>query len=603
MKSVIISLFLLFSLNSSGQRTNKTKPDNRFVGLDTTFNRVLKEWRAAGFAVAVVEKGKIIYAKGFGYKDYETKAPVTVNTQFAIGSCTKAFTAAILGILKQNGKIDFDNPLHDYLPEIKFSDDNLTYHVTLRDMMTHRTGIPRYDFSWYLWPSENEDSLIKRIQYFKPTYPLRAQWQYNNWMYFLQGVVGEKITGASWHKNLQELILNPLGMTHTNSTKKDHESYGDNAVGYTVKRDSIIERMDFYNIAAMAPAGSINSTVMDMSKWISVWLNQGKYDGKEILPPSYIDQAKSSQMVIDGALPQKEEPGIYFSNYGYGWFLASYRGHYRAEHGGNIDGFSASVSFFPSDSIGIVVLVNQNASSVPSVVRNILSDRVLKLPYKDWQTTLKSANEKAKKAEADAKKEMVAGEKPETHPSHPLRDYEGDYSNPGFGNISITLKKDSLFAHTPSQELYLRHANYDVFDLFGVDKKDGLDTTTAGPKVQFYLNEAGEIQGLRSQLEASQPPIKFNKNPSLQPLSPDSLRQYTGTYDLGIEIKIYTKADGKLYMLVPNQPEYELQYVGDDRFIIKSLSGYHVQFERDQTGTIIAAVAQQPNGNFRAKKK
>lgn len=603
MKSVIVSFLFLITLNSYGQKDHKSKPDNRFAGLDTTFSRVLKEWKAAGFAVAVVEKDKVVYAKGFGYKDYETKAPVTVNTQFAIGSCTKAFTAAILGILKQKGKIDFNNPVHDYLPEMKFSNDDLTYHVTVKDMMTHRTGIPRYDFSWYLWPSENEDSLIKRIQYFEPTYPLRAQWQYNNWMYLLQGVVGEKITGKSWHNNLQELILNPLGMTNTNSTKKEHELYSDNAFGYTVKQDSIIKKMDFYNIAGMAPAGSINSTVMDMSKWIAVWLNQGKYAGKDILPPPYIEEAKSSQMVIGGALPQKDETEVYFSNYGYGWFLSSYRGHYRAEHGGNIDGFSASVSFFPSDSIGIVVLVNQNGSSVPSVVRNILADRALRLPYKDWQTTLKSASEKAQKAEADAKKSAAPDKNSGTRPSHSLQDYAGDYSNPGFGTIHIAIKRDSLFAFTPMQVLYLRHSNYDVFEMFVVDEKEGIDTTSGGPKIQFNLNEAGDIQELQSQLEATQPPVKFARKPTLKPLPVDSLKQYSGTYDLGVDIKIYTKPDGNLYMLVPNQPEYELQYVGDDRFAIKSLNGYHVQFERDQSGVIIAAVAQQPNGNFRAKKK
>ncbi len=603
MKPIILSLLILINLNVIAQKKHQVKPENRFANLDTTFNRVLKEWNAAGFAVAVVEKGKVIYAKGFGYKDYESKAPVTVNTQFAIGSCTKAFTAGILGILRQKDKIDFNKPVHDYLPELKFSDNDLTYHVTIRDMMTHRTGLPRYDFSWYLWPSENEDSLLKRIQYMEPTFPLRAQWQYNNWMYFLQGVVGEKITGDSWHKNLQEFILNPLGMKNTNSTKKEHEAYNDNAIGYTVKQDSIIKKMDFYNIAGMAPAGSINSTVMDISKWMAVWLNQGKYEGKEILPASYVDEAKSSQMVIGGALPQKDETGIYFSNYGYGWFLSSYRGHYRAEHGGNIDGFSASVSFFPTDSIGIVVLVNQNGSSVPSVVRNILSDRVLKLSYKDWQTTLKSANEKAKKAGEEAKKNTEPARKLNTHPSHPLQDYAGDYANPGFGNIHISLNQDSLFAYTPSQELYLRHSNYDVFDLLGVDKEDGVDTTDSGAKVQFYLNEAGDIEGLQSTLEPSQPPIKFTKKPSVKPLSVDSLKQYTGTYDLGIEIKIYTKPDGKLYMFVPNQPEYELQYVGDDRFAIKSLSGFHVQFVRDEKGNIIAAISQQPNGNFKAKKK
>ncbi len=605
MKSTIFTgFFLLCCIGSFAQKGRSSKPADRFAGLDTAFSRVLKEWKAPGFAVAVVEKDKVIYAKGFGYKDVENKLPVTVHTQFAIGSCTKAFTAGILGILKQKGKIDFDKPVRDYLPEIKFFNEDLTLHVTTKDLMTHRTGIPRYDFSWYLWPSHNEDSLIRRIQYMEPTYPLRAQWQYNNWMYLLQGVIGEKLTGESWHKNIQEMFLTPLGMAQTNSTKKEHEAFNDNAIGYQTVNDSLIEPMDFYDIAGMAPAGSINSTVMDMSKWISVWLNNGKFEGREILPASYVNEAKSSQMVMGSALPQAEDPDIYFSDYGYGWMVSSYRGHYRVEHGGNIDGFSASVSFFPADSIGIVVLVNQNGSSVPSVVRNIITDRVLKLSYKDWQTTLRSAYEKLKKAQKDAQMVTIADTTAEIRQGHPLKDYPGEYYNPGFGKIQITVKGDSVFGATPLHNVYLKHYNYDIFDLFLVDKKRGIDTTSPAQKVQFYMNEKGEIEGFETRFEpARETPSRFVRVPAAVEMSLDSLNQYAGTYSLGVDIRIYTKPDGKLYMFVPGQPEYELQYEGNDRFGLKSLSGYHIQFVRDDKRNVIEAIAQQPNGNFKAKKK
>ncbi len=598
MKHFLFAIFLLFNFASFAQK----KKDNRFAGLDTAFSRVLKEWHAPGFAVAVVEKDKVVYAKGFGYKDFENKVPVTVHTQFAIGSCTKAFTGSILGILRKDGKIDFDSAAINYIPELRFSSGALTTEVTIRDMMSHRTGLPRYDYSWYLWPSTSEDSLLKRVRYMEPTFPLRTRWQYNNWMYFLLGVAGERLTGKSWHENIREYFFKPLGMTESNTTKAEHEKYNDIAYGYGLRNDSMVYKMDFYNIAGMAPAGSINSTVTDMAKWVTTWINGGKFQKTEIIPGSYVTEAESSQMVISGALPQKETPDLYLANYGYGWMLSSYRGHYRVEHGGNIDGFSANTAFFPSDSIGIVVLVNQNASSVPSIVRNILADRMLNLKPKDWQTSSRDAANKAKEAAKKAEKSMSDNRKKGTHPSHPIGDYTGSYSNPAFGSFAINLKKDSLIATAGTKELYLRHYHYDVFEGFLKDEKFGLDTTD-GIKMQFYMNEGGDIVGIKAQMEPSLPPLDFVKAVEAKELPKDSLQQYTGTYNLGMDIKILIRNDSSLYMIVPGQPEYLLQYVGNDRFALKGLSGYHVQFVRDDKGNITAAIAQQPNGNFEAKKK
>lgn len=598
MRIFLFASFLLLNFISIAQ----SKKDNRFAGLDTAFSRVLKEWKAPGFAVAVVEKNKVVYAKGFGYKDFENKIPVTVHTQFAIGSCTKAFTASVLGILRKDGKINFDSAAINYIPELRFSSGALTTGVTIKDMLTHRTGIPRYDYSWYLWSSESEDSLLRRVRYMEPSYPLRTKWQYNNWMYFLLGVTGERLTGKSWHENIRNYFFKPLGMTESNTNKKDHELYKDIAFGYGLKDDSIIYKMDFYNIAGMAPAGSINSTVTDMAKWVTVWINGGKYQNAEIIPGSYITEAESGQMVISGALPQKETPDLYMANYGYGWMVSSYRGHYRVEHGGNIDGFSASTSFFPSDSIGIVVLVNQNGSSVPSIVRNIIADRVLKLKPKDWQTESKQAADKAKETAKKAEKSMSDNRKRGTHPSHTITDYTGSYNNPAFGSFTISLKKDSLMAIAGSKELYLRHYHYDVFEGFVKDEKFGIDTSD-GVKMQFYMDEAGDIRGLKTQLEPLLPPMDFAKTVTTKELSKDSLQQYTGTYDLGMEIKVIIRNDSTLFMIVPGQPDYELQYVGKDRFALKILSGYYVQFVRDEKGKIIAAISQQPNGNFEAKKK
>ncbi len=576
----------------------------RFAGLDTTFARVLNEWKAAGFAVAVVEKDKVVYANGFGYEDYESKKPVTANSQFAIGSCTKAFTAALIGILRKDDLLNLDKPVRDYLPELKFYNDELNNKVTLRDMMSHRTGLPRHDFSWYLWQTHSTDSLIKRIQYLEPSAGLRETYQYNNWMFFLQGAVAAKLTGKSWEANIREKFFLPLEMTNTNLSLKERLLYPQAAKGYSLKNDSIINNLDFYDIDGMGAAGSINSTVLDMAKWVSMWIYGGKYKGKEIVPVAYTTEAKSAQMVSGAGLPGKDNPDLFFSNYGLGWAMTSYRGHYRVEHGGNIDGFSASTSFFPSDSIGIIVLTNQNSSSVPGVVRNILADRMLGLKSRDWQTTLKASSDKAKKTAKEAEKNITSNQKKGTSPSHSLRDYEGLYNNPGYGTIDISLTNDSLFGHTGLYKTWLRHYHYDVFEALIIDKKEGIDTSESGMKFTFQMNEAGDIQSLSSPFEPTVDPIAFTKKPKIKEMSKDSMEVFLGNYELsGMELKVYFKGDSTLTFFVPGQPEYKLLPMGKDLFTFEALQGFSIKFIRQDNNEVNEILLQQPNGNFKAKRK
>ena len=189
---------------------------SRLTGLDTAFARVLKNFKTAGFAVAVIEKDKVIYSKGFGYSNIVSKTPVTPNTLFAIGSCTKAFTAGLLGILNKDGKVDFDKPVRTYLPNVQFYSADLTNTITLRDMMSHRTGLPRHDYSWYFFNTNNRDSLVQRIQYLEPSAPLRQNWQYNNFMFMLQGAVTEKLTGKSLGGKYQRKVLSAAGYVALN---------------------------------------------------------------------------------------------------------------------------------------------------------------------------------------------------------------------------------------------------------------------------------------------------------------------------------------------------------------------------------------------------
>lgn len=603
MKKILSACFALFIVHAYAQNTNSIT-GKRLSFLDTAFERVLKTWKAPGFAIAVVEKNKIIYAKGFGYRDYEKKLPVTPNTLFAIGSCTKAFTASIIGLLQKEDKLDIDKPAHQYDNDLNFYSADLTNNVTLRDMMTHRTGLPRHDFSLYLFNTTSRDSMLQRIQYQEPAYPLRRQWQYNNFMYVAQGAIIEKITGKSWEENVKEKILQPLNMINTNFSVNDLQKSNEAALGYGLKKDSLVYRLPYYNINAAGPAGSINSNVLEMSNWLITWINGGKFKGKEILSSTFMQDAISSQAVVAAGLPTKEHPDVYFATYGFGWMLSSYKGHYRVEHGGNIDGFSANICFYPTDSIGIVVLSNQDGSALPSIVRNLISDRLFGKSFFNWNDDLRNTYLKARKSADEANKSKTSSQKMGTKPSHSLSEYEGLYSNAGYGTFDIHYNNDSLFAHTPNKLVYLKHYHYDVFTPYLLNDERFDATGDNNFKIEFNTGINGEIESLNAVgFESPNIRLVFKKTAKEKAIAKDELTQYEGTFTIaGVDIKFYIKGS-TLRMFVQGQPEYELTSTGTDKFIIKTLDGYSVQFLREEKGTVNAVNLIQPNGTFKADKK
>jgi CubicO group peptidase (beta-lactamase class C family) len=595
-KILILALFLCSQAPSFGQSKSIS-----FKELEAELEKARIALKTPGFALAIVQKDQIVYAKGFGYKDVENQVPVTENTLFAIGSSSKSFTSAILGVLRKDEKIDFDERPGKYLPELRFKESWMNEQIIVKDLMAHRTGLPRHDLSWFMFPSESRTELVKRIAHHEPFTGLRQHWYYNNWMFFLQGEIGARLTGKSWEENVKTLFFDKLGMTRSNFRIPEMEKDADKSFGYSVDLEGKTNRMDYYNIAAMGPAGAINSSVSEMSNWLITWINGGKFKGEQIIPENYVKEAMSAQMVVAAGTPSKEHPDVQFSNYGYGWFLASYRGHYRVEHGGNIDGFSASASFFPTDSLGIVILSNQNGSALPGVVRNIVADRMLKLSPQDWLGEAVKRLADAKEAQAKAKAQTDSTAITHTKPSHILAEYTGTYEHPGYGKMEMDLKNDTLFVQTGLLKGYLEHKHYDVFDMVLVYQ--GKPNRDNPFKLQFVSNLTGDISGLNAAFEPTLDPIEFKRTPKIIDISTDDLKKYEGAYLLmGVqEIKIYIKNE-KLYAFVPGQPEYELVNIGEHEFNLKVLEGFKVKFE-EKDGEIFAVSFIQPNGTFRGERK
>ncbi|RZL13600.1 MAG: serine hydrolase, partial [Pedobacter sp.] len=342
-------------------------------------------------------------------------------------------------------------------------------------------------------------------------------------------------------------------------------------------------------------AGSINSSVNDMTNWLKVWISGGFYKGKEILPTDYVRQAASSQMVMEAALPAKHDD-VFLANYGLGWMIGSYRGHYSVEHGGNINGFSANVAFFPSDKLGIVVLTNQNGSKVPTLVTNSIADVMLKLKLIDWNGEATAETMEANKAKKEVKKLPVIQN---TSPSHPLKDYVGSFENPAYGIFNVRLEDNALHTVFGDEKILLKHMYYDVFDPKSIDKNGVADTAQSNVIFNFYSGVDGKINSIVIFLDGSEKPVVFDLKPEIKTLSLKILENLVGDYMMGqTPVKVYLKGN-VLFVSVPGQPEYETVVVDETTFDLKILKGFSVKFENPEKGKVNELTFIQPNGTFK----
>ncbi len=599
---LIYACSFLFSFSALAQKALDSEALKKLNGIDTVFQRILKDQEAAGFAVAIVKGNDVIYSKGFGFRDVAAQKPVTPNTLFAIGSSSKAFTTALLGILEKEEKLSFDDPATQLLPQLQFNNRQMNDQLLLKDLVTHRTGLSRYDASWYFFNTSNRDSLISRVKYMVPNAGIRERWQYNNFMYLAQGMIAERLTGKTWETLINEKFFIPLQMKRSNTTIALMKNDPDAALPYYNDAKGLLKKTDYYNIDGMGPAGSINSSVNDMANWLKLWIAGGKFQQQEILTSAYVNRASTAQMMINGSV-SKSQPDVHLSGYGYGWMINSFRGHFKVEHGGNIDGFSASVAFFPTDGLGVVVLTNQNASSIPDIVCHTIADRMFGLSPVDW-------NGKAKKQRLDARAQAQKGGESQqpnivqgTQPSHPLTAYTGGFDHPAFGKMRISLKEGKLLAQAGITEIHLRHRHYDVFETFTFAKDAPADTVKLPYTFNFFSNEEGRIEGVRVPIDVGGDPVIFAFKPDALSLKPEQLQKYLGNYALGgVDVKVYLKGE-VLMVFVPGQPDYETVPTEKDRFDLKALKGYSLLFETNEQGKVISVSFVQPNGTFKAIKK
>jgi CubicO group peptidase (beta-lactamase class C family) len=510
---------------SSAVLAAQTPAVARLEGFDDYMAKVLVDWNVPGIGVGIVVKDKLVFAKGYGYRDYGRKLPFTPTTTQPIASNTKLFTTIAAGMLVDDGKLDWDVPIREYVPSIKFYNDDLDRAITVRDMLSHRTGITRHDSIWYKSDFTQKD-LFNRLRYLEPSQTPRTVFLYNNMMYAGAGYSIELLSGQSWETVVRERILRPLGMNSTTFTIDEMVKTPEPGVPYTERRDSTeLYRIPYYSDAiGVAPAGAINSSIVDMSKWLIALMNDGLLEGQRVLPRAAIRESLAPSIALPNTgLETRGWGELLNAAYGMGRWTASYRGHLIAYHGGDLPGFHSQVSTMPSDGIGVIVFVIGNhAAPLYNIVTYNVYERLLGLSLTPWSERQNAIRLKNKEAGKLARTKAGSGKVEGTRPSHKLDDYIGEFAHPAYGVLTISKSNDSLLFDFHKIRLPLSHFHYDRFDTPD-DEQDGKWS------VSFITNPQGEVD--RAEMSLDEAAVTFRRRVAAALTEINTLRQYAGEYE------------------------------------------------------------------------
>lgn len=506
-------LFLFVALPLLAQQQPSLPP-----GLDAYVTQVMKETGAPGAAIAIVKDDHVIFAKGYGVREQGKGEPVTTNTRFAIGSISKSFTTTVLGSLVDEKKVAWDDHVTKYIPWFELYDPWVTHEYTLRDLLTHRSGLKDVAGGtiWYGTDYSREE-VIRRSRMLKPITSFRSTFAYQNWAYLTVGEVAHAATGKSWDDLVRERIIVPLGMTSTTTSIPPLNTDVASPHADVEGTYRLVPHRSYENIG---PAGSIYSSVVDMAQYVRMHLNRGSAGAAKIYSEAVAKQMFSPQMVYQVPvpdppkdLPEMKNLQIHYSAYGFGWFLRDYRGQPMIEHSGGVDGFAALVTMFPEQHVGIVVLTNYEGPAITLISRRI-GDFYLGVPAFDWLAYVRPRIELRKKNLAETAAKVEASRIPNTRLSLPLDGYAGTYRDPMIGDVTVTNENGKLvlrFAHAATFVADLEPWHYDTF------RTHWRDLTIPKGFVTFALNSKGAVDKMtfdqRPLLDADLAELDLHKVP------------------------------------------------------------------------------------------
>lgn len=502
-------VFSPFSSNAQEISTNKPALTNRLNGFEKEVEQLRTRWNLPGLGVGIVTDSSVVWSKGFGVRNIKTREPVTDQTLFGIGSATKAFTAAGLGILKDKGKINWETPIKEYLPTFRMHDEFATEEMIAIDLLTHRSGVPRQNMLWYNTDYSREN-LVQRLRHLKPTTSFRTEYQYSNLMYMTAGYLAGQVNGSSWEEFTRRQILEPLGMKRTTFSAAKMQEMENYATPYKGTPDTT-KKARIYQFTAAGPAGAINTSVSDMNTWLQLFLNEGNHEGTQVIDTTTIAELTQPR-IFTGYPPSFLEDYGAASFYGMGWTLGAYDGNRLLLHTGNIDGFLTIVGMLPDQEVGWVILTNKHSDPNPvhSIIMFELINIILDKDKPDWNKKITGLFDQAQKNQesetSKPEKSKDNQDKAAKKPSHPIKDYVGTYINPGYGTFEVTMNGDRLIAHFGTINSTLRHKHYDVFkfNYIMVGNKKAMNA-------QFKMDMDGNIEEVIIPMEQAEP-IVFTRN-------------------------------------------------------------------------------------------
>jgi CubicO group peptidase (beta-lactamase class C family) len=470
------------------------------AAIDGEVREALKAWEVPGVAVGIVHNGRVVYLKGFGVKELGKDKPVTPDTLFPIASCTKMFTTTAMAMMVSEGRMHWDEPVRNKLPEFRLADPRIDALVTLRDLVCHRTGLGSHDLLWYRAPWDLKES-IRRIGLVAPSLQFRSSFQYQSTMVSAAGLAVDKAagakepSGAGWANFVQKRIFDPLGMDRCCFTSKDAQAAPDRASPHRHNKEDKTVVIPHYVFREPDPAGSIQACASDLCKWAIFQMGDGsiKKDGKtiQLVSRESLEVTHTGQNIIPlSGSDAKMQPETHQMTYGMGWVIQDYRGEKLVSHAGRIDGFRTHITLVPKRQLGIVLLNNLDATDMNLAISNTLVDKILRLPTRDWNAYLTKVYKERDDAAKAGIKAIEAKRRMGTNPTCKLEAYTGEYFEPAFGTARVTLENGRLVWHWSTFTAPLEHFHNDVFrakcEIMSVND----------PFILFQFGLSGDVAGM-----------------------------------------------------------------------------------------------------------
>jgi CubicO group peptidase (beta-lactamase class C family) len=481
--------------------------DALFSQLDSLIPALQEEYNVPGVGIAIVKDDQIVYARGFGSLAQGQPEPVDADSLFGIGSCTKAFTATAVGMLVEEGKLGWDDPVTKYLPHFQLYDPVATREITIRDLLCHRVGFATFsgDFMGYGSRYTDEEAL-ERIRYIPPAFHLRTGYGYANLMYMTAGLVIQAVSGLNWHDFIRRRLLEPLGMTRTLTNADQLPGVADVAQPHQLFHDQLVPlpHLQFNNGAA---AGALISSPRDMAAWLRFQLNRGRVGETQLVSEAVIDEMRNPHTLMQRSAEEKKLlPRQHFAAYGLGWFLSDYGGRLTISHGGGVDGMLSNLTFLPEEQVGYVILTNAIPHYLNGALGRTIQDGILGFHERDWRAEFQELARKDKGKEAEQRQKLEDSRPKDTHPSLPLAAYAGTYTNPLYGSLTVSVEGDELTIQLgghPQAHGVLEHWHTDTFFVRWAY------VTLEESFVPFSIGLDGTVESLKVKVAAFVDPLAY----------------------------------------------------------------------------------------------